>query len=44
MLKEIYALSAVCDNVHVVRYYNAWEQDEKLYIQVIVPSASITNA
>eukprot|EP00282_Hemiselmis_andersenii_P014630 CAMPEP_0114141534 /NCGR_PEP_ID=MMETSP0043_2-20121206/17958_1 /TAXON_ID=464988 /ORGANISM="Hemiselmis andersenii, Strain CCMP644" /LENGTH=371 /DNA_ID=CAMNT_0001235679 /DNA_START=16 /DNA_END=1130 /DNA_ORIENTATION=- len=34
MLKEIYALSAVTDNVHVVRYYNAWEEDGKLYIQM----------
>ncbi|EKX49023.1 hypothetical protein GUITHDRAFT_105104 [Guillardia theta CCMP2712] len=33
LLREIYALSTQGDNVHVVRYFNAWEQDNKLYIQ-----------
>jgi hypothetical protein len=33
LLREIYALSTQGDNIHVVRYFNAWEQDDKLYIQ-----------
>jgi len=33
LLREIYAHSSQVDNVHVVRYYNAWEQDDVLFIQ-----------
>lgn len=41
MLKEIYALSAVRDNVHVVRYYSSWEEDGKLYIQTELCSGTL---
>mmetsp|Transcript_7513 Transcript_7513/g.14694 ORF Transcript_7513/g.14694 Transcript_7513/m.14694 type:complete len:700 (+) Transcript_7513:510-2609(+) len=33
LLREIYAHSSQVDNIHVVRYYNAWEQDDVLFIQ-----------
>lgn len=33
-LQEIYALAAQGDNLHVVRYYNAWEEEDVIYIQV----------
>eukprot|EP00871_Galdieria_phlegrea_P002199 jgi/Galph1/2980/GphlegSOOS_G1621.1 len=33
VLKEVYALAAMTDNPHVVRYFNAWIEDDILYIQ-----------
>jgi wee1-like protein kinase len=42
VLREIYALATQGDNVHVVRYYNAWEQDDKLYIQMELCSGTIS--
>jgi hypothetical protein len=33
LLREIYAHAAQSDNIHMVRYYNAWEQEDALYIQ-----------
>jgi hypothetical protein len=41
LLREIYALSTQGDNVHVVRYFNAWEQDDKLYIQTELCTGSL---
>lgn len=41
LLREIYAHSSQADNVHVVRYYNAWEQDETLYIQMELCSGTL---
>ena len=40
-LREIYALATQGDNVHVVRYYNAWEQDDRLYIQMELCSGTL---
>jgi hypothetical protein len=34
VLQEIYAFAAQGDNPHTVRYYNAWEEDDVVYIQV----------
>eukprot|EP00511_Aplanochytrium_stocchinoi_P004448 CAMPEP_0204834242 /NCGR_PEP_ID=MMETSP1346-20131115/19238_1 /ASSEMBLY_ACC=CAM_ASM_000771 /TAXON_ID=215587 /ORGANISM="Aplanochytrium stocchinoi, Strain GSBS06" /LENGTH=292 /DNA_ID=CAMNT_0051967413 /DNA_START=200 /DNA_END=1074 /DNA_ORIENTATION=- len=35
VLKEVYALAALChdDNPHIVRYFSAWIEDCRLYIQ-----------
>jgi len=41
MLKEIYALSSVRDNVHVVRYFSSWEEGGKLYIQTELCSGTL---
>ena len=41
LLREIYALSTQGDNIHVVRYFNAWEQDDKLYIQTELCTGSL---
>lgn len=41
LLREIYALSTQGDNVHVVRYFSAWEQDDKLYIQTELCTGSL---
>jgi hypothetical protein len=40
-LQEIYALAAQGDNPHAVRYYNAWEEDDVIYIQVMCPYPSM---
>jgi len=41
LLREIYALSTQGDNIHVVRYFNAWEQDDKIYIQTELCTGSL---
>lgn len=41
VLREIYALATQGDNVHVVRFFSAWEQDGKLYIQTELCEASL---
>lgn len=41
LLREIYAHSSQADNVHVVRYFNAWEQDNNLYIQTELCSGNL---
>ncbi|KAA8498701.1 Wee1-like protein kinase 1-B [Porphyridium purpureum] len=33
VLREVYALAALVNNKHVLRYYSAWIEDELLYIQ-----------
>jgi hypothetical protein len=33
LLREIYAHASQSDNIHMVRYYNAWEQEDAMYIQ-----------
>jgi hypothetical protein len=43
LLREIYALSTQGDNIHVVRYFNAWEQDDKLYIQMELCMGSLND-
>jgi hypothetical protein len=43
LLREIYALSTQGDNIHVVRYFNAWEQDHKLYIQMELCMGSLND-
>ncbi len=32
-LKEVYAMAALGQNPHLVRYYSAWIEEEQLYIQ-----------
>ena len=44
VLKEVYALAAVCnehENPHVVRYFSAWMEDDRLYIQTELCDASL---
>lgn len=33
ILREIYAHACQKDNIHIVRYFNAWEEEDALYIQ-----------
>ncbi len=45
VLKEVYALAAVCsedDNPHIVRYFSAWEEDQRIFIQVLNQSSIST--
>ena len=41
LLREIYALSTQGDNIHVVRYFNAWEENDKIYIQTELCTGSL---
>ena len=41
LLKEIYALASQGDNAHVVRYHTAWEENDKLYIQMELCESSL---
>jgi len=42
LLKEIYALASQGDNAHVVRYHTAWEENDKLYIQMELCESNLT--
>eukprot|EP01113_Clastostelium_recurvatum_P010822 TRINITY_DN15434_c0_g1_i2.p1 TRINITY_DN15434_c0_g1~~TRINITY_DN15434_c0_g1_i2.p1 ORF type:complete len:803 (-),score=192.08 TRINITY_DN15434_c0_g1_i2:166-2574(-) len=33
VLREVYGLAAIVDYSHILRYYNAWEEDGRLHIQ-----------
>jgi len=45
VLREVYALAALGDNKHVVRYYSAWVEQNILYIQTeYLPGSSIGEA
>ena len=46
MLKEVYALAALSDqadtaNFHIVRYHQAWMEDDRLYIQTELCSGTL---
>jgi wee1-like protein kinase len=48
MLKEVYALAALSDqadtaNFHIVRYHQAWMEDDRLYIQTELCSGTLTD-
>lgn len=46
MLKEVYALAALCDQAdtaafHIVRYHQAWMEENRLYIQTELCSSTL---
>jgi serine/threonine protein kinase len=46
VLKEVYALAALCnsdDNPHIVRYFSAWVEDARLYIQTELCDMSLAD-
>lgn len=49
MLKEVYALAAICDQAdtatfHIVRYHQAWmDDDQKLYIQTELCTSTLSH-
>ena len=49
MLKEVYALAALSDqadpaNFHIVRYHQAWMEEERLYIQTELCSGTLCDS
>lgn len=33
VLREVYGLAAILDHAHIVRYYTAWEEENRIFMQ-----------